>query len=150
MCGEREPARVDPDLGDDDLSAEVLDARDRYYLLDCGAKGLEVRLHLGVKCGHGGIDCVDLIEMKAQQEAMVFRHAAAPVTPSLAGGAAAWPLAARAQQPAMPVIGYLRGGKENGVPRLAAAFGQGLGEQGYVEGRNVEILDRWMYTPFTS
>ena len=59
------------------MSAEVLDARDRYYELDCGAKGPKVRLHLRVDRGHGGIESVDLIEMKAQQEAMVLRHAAA-------------------------------------------------------------------------
>jgi hypothetical protein len=47
----------------------------------------------------------------------------------LGGTAAAWPAVAWAQQPAMPVVGYLRGGKENGVPRLAAAFGQGLGNR---------------------
>ena len=56
---------------------------------------------------------------------------------------AMWPLAAQAQQRTIPVVGYLRGGTENRVPRLTAAFGQGLSEQGYVEGSNVEILDVW-------
>jgi putative ABC transport system substrate-binding protein len=62
------------------------------------------------------------------------------------GSAAAWPLGARAQQRAMPVIGYL--GPVNGDKRFWAAFRQGLGEQGYVEGRNVEILRRDAVPPF--
>ena len=77
MCVRREPAHVDADLGDDDVGAKVLDARDRYYLLDCGTKGPKVRLHLRVERGHSGIESVDLIEMKAQQEAMVLRYASA-------------------------------------------------------------------------
>jgi hypothetical protein len=60
MCVRRESAHVDPDLGDDDVSAEVLDARDRYYEVDCGAKGPKVRLHLRVERGHGGIKSIDL------------------------------------------------------------------------------------------
>jgi putative tryptophan/tyrosine transport system substrate-binding protein len=60
----------------------------------------------------------------------------------LGGAATVWPLVARAQQWALPVIGYLSGGTESSDQNYLMAFRQGLGEHGYSVGRNVEVLYR--------
>jgi putative ABC transport system substrate-binding protein len=67
---------------------------------------------------------------------------------TLVGGAAAWPLAVRAQQPTMPLVGFLSSGSQQSDVWRLAAFRRGLSETGYIEGRNVVSEFRWAYDQY--
>ena len=62
---------------------------------------------------------------------------------TLLGGAAVWPVAARGQHAAIPIVGYLSAGSSDSLTAYPAVFRRSLAEAGYVEGQNVEIEYRW-------
>jgi putative ABC transport system substrate-binding protein len=66
----------------------------------------------------------------------------------IAGSAAVWPIAARAQQPVLPVVAFLRTGSADTDARNVAAFRKGLNETGFVEGQNVTVEYHWLESPY--
>ncbi|MGC2749817.1 MAG: hypothetical protein WA309_20495 [Pseudolabrys sp.] len=64
----------------------------------------------------------------------------------LGGGSVVWPLVARAQQPPMPVVGFLHGASPGPFKRFVAAFRNGLKDNGFVEGQNLTVEFRWANT----
>jgi putative tryptophan/tyrosine transport system substrate-binding protein len=69
---------------------------------------------------------------------------------TLLGGAAAWPVVVRAQQPALPVVGFINGGSADASARYVAAFHKGLNEIGYVNGQNVTVEYHWLENKYDS
>src|SRR6516165_3851115 len=74
---------------------------------------------------------------------LLSRHTRRRDVIMLIGGAVAWPLAAHAKQPTIPIVGYVHSDSPQTVAGLLAAFREGLRETGYIEGQNVAIEYRW-------
>src|SRR5262249_45110021 len=75
---------------------------------------------------------------------LLSRHTKRRAFLAALGGAAAWPIAARAQEPGLPVVALINGRSPEDAARNAAAFRKGLAENGYVEGQNVTLEYHWM------
>jgi putative tryptophan/tyrosine transport system substrate-binding protein len=75
---------------------------------------------------------------------LLSRHTRRREFIAIAGGAVAWPLAVRAQQPVLPIVAFINAGSADGSATRSAAFRNGLNEAGYVEGQNVTVEYHWL------